>query len=649
MATDIIARGMITEYKSGANINFAENEDGSVTISASGSISSEDSVARDAINNHKSDTSNPHNVTPAQIGLGNVDNTSDLDKPISTAVQQAIDNKADKTVATTSADGLMSAEDKGKLDSADDTYALKSKYGDTTINIGRMVNAPIGEYSTSLGIGTVANGYASTAEGAGSQASELASHAGGYGSQAVKKCSFAHGYEVYAKHDYETAFGKHNVTNDDTLFSIGDGVEINTDGSISIARHNAFEITKTGGKLHDKDIATTDLIPTELPANGGNADTVDGLHADSFVKNTSDWTPMKFEITYGDHNYPRTSIDESIPVMPRECNYTHIVSRYKNDDSLASVLSIPADYDDDIFLYQAHTDVWSNIGNADTVGGKLPEKIFYDNGLTSDLDSATKSGCYAASPDTLNAPLSSWWLVDTVNFDNQFIVQKAHAIGNTSTTVSYIRNYANNAWSDWKNIADGGNANYAKDAGHATNADNADTVKSIREDIRYIDIFSTSLSYDHACWNKNCCITGQSVDPDGDLYIINAPELSDALWYEVMTIGNIAGSLRAYQIAHGCYGHQRKSFIRYKHDDVWSDWFEIYTSNSKPYVKGEFSCGGLVTATIKDYQIFNFTPSAVICQIANGSAFFATTIQNGFRLSLTPQHNGQILKYIAFK
>lgn len=94
MATDIIARGMITEYKSGTNINFKENDDGSVTISASGDVSSEDTVARDAIDNHKSDTSNPHNVTPAQIGLGNVNNTADLDKPISTAVQTALDNKA---------------------------------------------------------------------------------------------------------------------------------------------------------------------------------------------------------------------------------------------------------------------------------------------------------------------------------------------------------------------------------------------------------------------------------------------------------------------------------------------------------------------------------------------------------------------------
>ena len=33
---------------------------------------------------HKADVSNPHKVTKAQVGLGNVDNTSDLNKPIST-------------------------------------------------------------------------------------------------------------------------------------------------------------------------------------------------------------------------------------------------------------------------------------------------------------------------------------------------------------------------------------------------------------------------------------------------------------------------------------------------------------------------------------------------------------------------------------
>ena len=37
--------------------------------------------------NHLSNTSNPHNVTKSQVGLGSVDNTSDADKPISNATQ----------------------------------------------------------------------------------------------------------------------------------------------------------------------------------------------------------------------------------------------------------------------------------------------------------------------------------------------------------------------------------------------------------------------------------------------------------------------------------------------------------------------------------------------------------------------------------
>lgn len=46
------------------------------------------------ISNHLADQSNPHAVTKAQVGLGNVNNTSDMDKPISTAVQTALDKKA---------------------------------------------------------------------------------------------------------------------------------------------------------------------------------------------------------------------------------------------------------------------------------------------------------------------------------------------------------------------------------------------------------------------------------------------------------------------------------------------------------------------------------------------------------------------------
>ena len=43
------------------------------------------------------DGTNPHGTTKSDVGLGNVDNTSDADKPVSTAQQAAFDLKADKT------------------------------------------------------------------------------------------------------------------------------------------------------------------------------------------------------------------------------------------------------------------------------------------------------------------------------------------------------------------------------------------------------------------------------------------------------------------------------------------------------------------------------------------------------------------------
>lgn len=46
------------------------------------------------IQTHISRTDNPHNVSKAQVGLGNVDNTSDLNKPISTATQTSLNLKA---------------------------------------------------------------------------------------------------------------------------------------------------------------------------------------------------------------------------------------------------------------------------------------------------------------------------------------------------------------------------------------------------------------------------------------------------------------------------------------------------------------------------------------------------------------------------
>ena len=59
-----------------------------------------------ALITHTSNQENPHNVTAEQIGLGNVDNTSDLDKPISNATQAELNKKAnDADLATVAKTG----------------------------------------------------------------------------------------------------------------------------------------------------------------------------------------------------------------------------------------------------------------------------------------------------------------------------------------------------------------------------------------------------------------------------------------------------------------------------------------------------------------------------------------------------------------
>ena len=89
---------------------------------------------------------NPHNVTAEQIGLENVNNTADIDKPISNAVQEALNEKANSEHthgdATTSTSGLMSAEDKTKLDSLGNTISLLDVYPVGAIYISTVHTSP---------------------------------------------------------------------------------------------------------------------------------------------------------------------------------------------------------------------------------------------------------------------------------------------------------------------------------------------------------------------------------------------------------------------------------------------------------------------------------------------------------------------------
>lgn len=158
--------------------------------------------------------------------------------------------------------------------------------GDSTIAAGIAAHAEgystsaNKDYSHSEGYMAVASGTSSHAEGHKTRAMGdyshaegnhcsahgVASHAGGSESVATGDNAFTHGDAVKANNNNEIAFGAFNASNADTLFSVGNGTS-------DINRSNAFEITKTTGKLFDKEIATKEDIPSSLPANGGNAAT----------------------------------------------------------------------------------------------------------------------------------------------------------------------------------------------------------------------------------------------------------------------------------------------------------------------------------------------------------------------------------------
>ena len=75
-------------------------------------------------------------VTKSDVGLSNVDNTSDANKPVSTATQTALDAKASTAVVTTTVNGLMAFADKVKLNGV----ATGATANDTDVNLKNRAN-----------------------------------------------------------------------------------------------------------------------------------------------------------------------------------------------------------------------------------------------------------------------------------------------------------------------------------------------------------------------------------------------------------------------------------------------------------------------------------------------------------------------------
>ena len=111
---------------------------------------------------HEANMANPHGVDADDVGLGNVDNTSDANKPISTATQTALDGKLDDFPSTTDnalvrTDGVAgdTVQDTGILvDDSDNMSGVANLTLDGSIDKGSAAVLDIGSTNaTTVNIG----------------------------------------------------------------------------------------------------------------------------------------------------------------------------------------------------------------------------------------------------------------------------------------------------------------------------------------------------------------------------------------------------------------------------------------------------------------------------------------------------------------
>ena len=109
------------------------------------------------LSSHVDNKENPHEVTKAQVGLGNVDNTSDADKPVSTATQTALDEKVSKTTKInghaldTDITILKSDIGLGNVDNTSDLDKPVSTAQQEAINeLGRNTSAALNDLKTAV-------------------------------------------------------------------------------------------------------------------------------------------------------------------------------------------------------------------------------------------------------------------------------------------------------------------------------------------------------------------------------------------------------------------------------------------------------------------------------------------------------------------
>lgn len=203
-------------------------------------------------------------LNAAAVGLGNVDNTSDANKPISTATQEALDSKQDKI--TTS--GILKGDGAGGVSAAvaDEDYAtctnLRNGTGKNSALLSPGESVASGTSSFACGALTTASGFAALAEGVETESSGNGSHAEGYGTK--------------ANHNSQHVEGWYNIEDDSTNSALQKGNYVHIVGNgTSSAKSNAHTLDWSGNAWFAGDVYVGSTSGTNKDAGSKKLITAD--------------------------------------------------------------------------------------------------------------------------------------------------------------------------------------------------------------------------------------------------------------------------------------------------------------------------------------------------------------------------------------
>ena len=252
-------------------------------------------VTEEELDGHKTDKTNPHGVTKAQVGLGNADNTSDVNKPISSATQTALNGKSDKAHKHKTADisDMPSAlpADGGNADTVDGKHANEFYPAQKGVVLGGDYNSLMTNGIYEL-LGTSDQPTQNAPNGNNSNNDcyvQVFAHSANYITQIATSGrrdktqyirSLSNGawdsWEQIKSGDADTVDGKHA-----------------SDFAASNHTHTAADIgAAASSHTHTKSQITD--FPASLPANGGNSATVNGHTVASDVPANAKFTDTQY-------------------------------------------------------------------------------------------------------------------------------------------------------------------------------------------------------------------------------------------------------------------------------------------------------------------------------------------------------------------